>query len=386
MVRPQKFRPRPARLKSMRDGWTRGPAVALWTSASARAGMTLPGSAGGTRSWSTTGAPPGGPPGGARGRRGGAPVVGGLLDLVDPDERRGELARGVPLVGASQAVTGVVRHVVDQAGTVRDARRDAREHDRREVVALDRVDARCLAGRRLVRRREVVRRGAARAGQDRALGRGAGLRDELRVVGAVRRDERDVDAAVAQLLDERRGLRVVAGVEHGVGVGARDDLDGRGEVLVARLDLGGALVVRRVTETLGDLLGEPDAVVRVVGDDADAAEALRVDEVLRDRRALDGVVREAAEEVRPAVLRQVGVRGRRAERQQARLAEDVAGGRGLAGERWTEEAEHGRVADDLRRDLGRLLRVALGVELLDRHLAPGVRRVELVHRELRPVE
>src|SRR5690606_2654552 len=122
MVRPQKFRPRPARLKSMRDGWTRGPAVALWTSASARAGMTLPGSAGGTRSWSTTGAPPGGPPGGARGRRGGAPVVGGLLDLVDPDERRGELARGVPLVGASQAVTGVVRHVVDQAGTVRDAR------------------------------------------------------------------------------------------------------------------------------------------------------------------------------------------------------------------------------------------------------------------------
>ncbi|CPU65247.1 Uncharacterised protein [Mycobacteroides abscessus] len=49
MVRPQKFRARPAMLKSMRDWWTRGPAVALCISASARAGMTLPGSFSGVR-------------------------------------------------------------------------------------------------------------------------------------------------------------------------------------------------------------------------------------------------------------------------------------------------------------------------------------------------
>ena len=61
------------------------------------------------------------------------------------------------------------------------------------------------------------------------------------------------DAAVAQALHERRGLRVVAGVEDGVRVGAGDDLDGGREVLVAGLHLGGAVLVRGVAQAL---LGE----------------------------------------------------------------------------------------------------------------------------------
>ena len=55
--------------------------------------------------------------------------------------------------------------------------------------------------------------------------------------------------------------------------------------------------------------------------------------------------------------------------QQAGLEEDRAGGLGLPGERRPEQADHALVPDDLRRDLGGLLRVALGVELLDLDLA-----------------
>ena len=45
---------------------------------------------------------------------------------------------------------------------------------------------------------------AARAGQDRALGRFTGLADELRILRAVGRHERRRNTAVLELLDQRR--------------------------------------------------------------------------------------------------------------------------------------------------------------------------------------
>lgn len=291
-----------------------------------------------------------------------------------------------PRVVPGEAGTVVAGDEVEQSGSVGDARVDAREHDRHEVVALDGVDTGGCREGGLVLGREGVRCRAARAGEHGAVGGRACLLDELRVVGAVGRDEGGVDPGVTQLLDEGRCLGVVAGVEDRVGLGTADDLDGRGEVFVTGLDRGGARGVCGVAEARGDLLGETDAVVGVVGHDADLCVAEGVDHVLGDGRTLDGVVGETAVEGLPPEGGEVRVGGRGGEREQARLVEDVAGRLGLARERGAEEAEDVRVADDLRCDLGGLLRVSLGVEGLEDDLAVGVGLVVLVERELCAVE
>src|SRR5690349_882946 len=62
-----------------------------------------------------------------------------LLDLVDPDRGGGKFTLGVPLVVPRQTLTVVILDVIDQTGPVGDAGVDARQHDRGQVVPLDRV-------------------------------------------------------------------------------------------------------------------------------------------------------------------------------------------------------------------------------------------------------
>ncbi len=70
---------------------------------------------------------------------------------------------------------------------------------------------------------------------------------------------------------------------------------------------------------------------------------------------------------------------------EASLIEHGSGRLCLTGPGRADQSDDGRVVDDLRGDSGRLLRVALGVEGLELHLATGVGRIVLVDGELRTV-
>ena len=128
--------------------------------------------------------------------------------------------------------------------------------------------------------------------------------------------------------------------------------------------------------------GQAEAVVGAVVDHADLLVAQRALHVVRDRRTLHGIVGQATEERLPAVLAERGVGGRRRGGDQAGLIEHGAGGLRLAGERRADEADRVLVVDDLRGDPGRLLRVTLGVERLQLHLAARVGGVVLVDGQL----
>src|SRR4029077_18784504 len=67
---------------------------------------------------------------------------------------------------------------------------------------------------------------------------------------------------------------------------------------------------------------------------------------------------------------------------EARLIEHGAGGLGLTGERRADEADRVLVVDDLWGDRRGLLRITLGVERLQLHLAAGVGRVVFVDGQL----
>jgi hypothetical protein len=67
---------------------------------------------------------------------------------------------------------------------------------------------------------------------------------------------------------------------------------------------------------------------------------------------------------------------------QALLLEDVARGLRLAREREADDADDVGLVDRLSHRAGRLVRVTLGVELLERHLAALVGLVVLVDRQL----
>ena len=111
----------------------------------------------------------------------------------------------------------------------------------------------------------------------------------------------------------------------------------------------------------------------------------RVLQVVGDRRALHAVVGQPAEERLPPVLAERDVGGRRGDRDQTGLIEHRAGGLGLAGERRADQTDGVLVVDDLRGDGGGLLRVTLGVERLQLHLAAGVRGVVLVDGQLHAI-
>src|SRR5664279_87109 len=64
-----------------------------------------------------------------------------LLDLVDPDQRGGQLAGGIPLVLPGKPEAVVVLDEVDQAGPIRHTGVNAGEHDRGQVVTLGGVHA-----------------------------------------------------------------------------------------------------------------------------------------------------------------------------------------------------------------------------------------------------
>src|SRR4029077_3032947 len=122
------------------------------------------------------------------------------------------------------------------------------QHDRGEVEPFRRVDTGGGTVEVLVLGGVGIWGGATRAGKDRVLRRCSGLRDELRVIGAVRGNECRGNPSVPELRDERRRFGVVAGIEDRVWLGPLDQLDRGGEVLVATLHLGRAARVRRGTE------------------------------------------------------------------------------------------------------------------------------------------
>src|SRR5690606_10743147 len=164
----------------------------------------------------------------------------------------------------------------------------------------------------------------------------------------------------------------------GVRTGGVDGGHGRAEVGVADLDGLGA--DDEVAERVDDAAAQARAVLGRVVDDEHALGA-DVLQVGRHRGRLGVVVADDAVEGVPAVGGQRRVGRRRRHGHQAGLREHLAGGRGLAGERRADDADDVVVAHDLAHQRGGLRRVALGVELLQGHLAVGVRLEELLERE-----
>ena len=130
---------------------------------------------------------------------------------------------------------------------------------------------------------------------------------------------------------------------------------------------------------------QAEAVVGAVVDHADLLEVQRVLHVVGDGRTLHGIVGQPTEECLPAVLTERRVRRRSRSGDQSGLVEDTAGGLRLTGERRADEADGVLIVDDLWRDRGRLLRVALGVERLQLNLAAGIGGVVLVDGHLHAV-
>src|SRR5829696_8386116 len=250
----------------------------------------------------------------------------GLLDLEDPDQIGGELTGGAPLVVARHPLAVVVLHEVEQRRACDGARVDALHQDGARVVTLSAVGARLGVELLLVLLGERSCGRAARAGQDRILGGFTGLADELRVLRTVGADEGAFEAAVLELLDERSRLRVVAAVEHGFGVDPLDLSHRGGEVLVALLHRDVAAGIGRRTEGVAYGGRQAEPVVGAVVDDADLLVLETGLHVVRDRRALNGVVGQASEERPPTVLAERGVRRRSGHRDQTGLIEDAAGG------------------------------------------------------------
>ena len=87
------------------------------------------------------------------------------------------------------------------------------------------------------------------------------------VLDAVGDDEGALPAGVAQLLDERRGLGVVATEEERVGAGGRHLGDGGAEVGLLLLD--GVVADDRRAEVAADDVGQALAVLGRVVDDED---------------------------------------------------------------------------------------------------------------------
>src|SRR5664280_442166 len=229
-----------------------------------------------------------------------------LLNLVQPQDRVGEFTAGVPSVVLGQTLAVVGPEIPDHPGPVGDTGGDPGDHDRCDVVRVDRVGTRGGAERRLVVDGELVRGRTEQPGQNRALRCRAGLRDELRVVAAVTGDEPRGDAGGAQLLDERCGFGPETGVVDRVRVHALDRPDRGGEVPGAGLDRGCAGAVGGRAECLGHAAGQPGDVPGVVVHDADLLVPLLAGQPVGGGDGLQLAVTQAAEEVRPAVAGQRG--------------------------------------------------------------------------------
>ena len=156
-------------------------------------------------------------------------------------------------------------------------------------------------------------------------------------------DERAGEALARELLVEGRALGVVAGVEHGVGLGVHDLGDHCREVLLA----GGDLLRpdQCAAEPCGGRRAQSDAVIGVVLDEVDLLRAQLAGQELGCSRTLHGIVTQAAEEGGPAVLRQAGVGSRRRDVNQALLFENVAGCLGFTREREADDADDVRFTD-----------------------------------------
>src|SRR5437763_4459886 len=256
-------------------------------------------------------------------------------DLVDEDRVRRRLAvvLELDLLGDAGEVLGLDEVVDGFASGVTGLHRvDDRD---RGVVTLGRVDRGVDPELRLVLVGEFLelRVGACRAAEvagaadDRAFGgRGTRTRHELRVERAVTSGEDALHAAVAELLEQTAGLRVVTAVGDDVRVRGLDLGNRRG---VVRRVLGELVALGRDAcglEGLLERVPEADAVFLVVRDDEGGLRRLGLDQEVGDAGTLVVVVRDDTVPVLPAVLRQARVRRRRRHARDLALLEHAADG------------------------------------------------------------
>ena len=326
------------------------------------------------------------------------PATGGLTTLDPRPPSRGD---GATEPCRSRSASSTVRqwHPTCSAGPghrrrsssrsrpprhVGDARVDAGQNDRRQVVTLDRVHTGSSPFRSLYSVAKAS--GAGPHGQDRIapLDGAPACSTNCGSLVPSRGDESRGDtgrAAAARTARPPRSSRR----RRPRPARRLDQLDRRGEVLVADLHLA-AQIIGRGTQHRVDLLGKAHTVGGAVVDDADLLEAQRLGQVVRDRGPwTPSLARPLKKFVQPLVVSETRVGGDAVS--DSRSAWKKIGPVALVS---PENAGPSRpmsgVADDLRGDLGGLLRVTLGVELLEHDLAIRVGLVVLLDGHFGAIE